>query len=50
MPILYLPLSSNKALQNNRLYFYDLNAKLNYKLGEKDQVFLSGYFGRDVIQ
>jgi hypothetical protein len=47
---LYLPLSSNKALQNNRLYFYDLNAKINYKLGDKDQVFLSGYFGRDVFK
>lgn len=30
-------------------YFYDLNMKLNYKLSEKDQVFLSGYFGRDVF-
>ena len=47
---LYLPLSSNKALQNNKLYFYDLNAKINYKLGDKDQVFLSGYFGRDVFK
>lgn len=28
-------------------YFYDLNGKANYKLGEKDELFLSGYFGRD---
>lgn len=28
-------------------YFYDLNAKVNVDLGEKDQLFLSGYFGRD---
>ncbi|MCC9166934.1 TonB-dependent receptor [Pontibacter harenae] len=27
--------------------FYDLNTKLNYKLGEKDELFLTGYFGRD---
>ncbi|MCX6243978.1 MAG: TonB-dependent receptor [Bacteroidetes bacterium] len=47
---LYLPLSSNKALQNNKLYFYDLNAKINYKFGDKDQIFLSGYFGRDVFK
>jgi hypothetical protein len=47
---LYLPLSSNKALQNNKLYFYDLNAKINYKPGENDQIFLSGYFGRDVFK
>ncbi len=47
---LYLPLSSNSALRNNKLYFYDLNAKINYKIGENDQIFLSGYFGRDVFK
>lgn len=30
-------------------YFYDVNAKVNYKLSSKDQIFLSGYFGRDVF-
>ena len=30
-------------------YFYDLNAKANYTLGEKDQLFLTGYLGRDVF-
>lgn len=29
------------------LNFYDLTAKTNYKFSDKDQVFLSGYFGRD---
>ncbi|MDX5418507.1 MAG: TonB-dependent receptor, partial [Hymenobacteraceae bacterium] len=28
-------------------YFYDLNGKLNYKLGEKDELTLSSYWGRD---
>ncbi|MCY7356865.1 MAG: TonB-dependent receptor, partial [Rudanella sp.] len=28
-------------------YFYDFNAKANYDLGQKDKVYLSGYFGRD---
>lgn len=28
-------------------FFYDLNAKVNYELGPNDQIFLSGYFGRD---
>jgi hypothetical protein len=28
-------------------YFYDLNAKLNYDLGKRDKVYISGYFGRD---
>lgn len=30
-------------------YFYDLNAKMNYKFSEKDRLYLSGYFGRDVF-
>jgi outer membrane cobalamin receptor len=31
-------------------YFYDLNAKVNYQLGENDRIFISGYFGRDVLR
>jgi hypothetical protein len=30
-------------------YFYDLNTKVNFDLGEKDHLYLSGYFGRDVF-
>ncbi|MDP4199421.1 MAG: TonB-dependent receptor [Bacteroidota bacterium] len=30
-------------------YFYDLNGKINFKLGETDHLFVSGYFGRDVF-
>ncbi|HET6722990.1 MAG TPA: TonB-dependent receptor [Chitinophagaceae bacterium] len=30
-------------------FFYDLNAKVNYKFSEKDRLYLSGYFGRDVF-
>jgi hypothetical protein len=33
--------------RGNKLYFYDLNAKANYKIGNKDRIFISGYFGRD---
>ncbi len=29
------------------LYFYDLNAKMNYKINDKNRIFLSGYFGQD---
>ncbi len=28
-------------------YFYDLNAKLNYDLGSKNKLYISGYFGKD---
>ncbi|TND09147.1 MAG: TonB-dependent receptor plug [Bacteroidetes bacterium] len=30
-------------------YFYDLNTKLNYRISDKDRLFMSGYFGRDVF-
>jgi hypothetical protein len=46
---LFLKLSPNEDQRNNKLYFYDLNLKANYTLGEKDRLFLSGYFGKDVI-
>ncbi|MEZ0607624.1 carboxypeptidase-like regulatory domain-containing protein [Fibrella sp. WM1] len=28
-------------------FFYDLNAKINYDLGPRDKIYVSGYFGRD---
>jgi hypothetical protein len=37
------------AFSGTGYYFYDLNAKANYRLSEKDRVYLSGYFGRDVF-
>ncbi|MBN2668651.1 MAG: TonB-dependent receptor [Bacteroidales bacterium] len=30
-------------------YFYDLNLKANYRFTDKDRLYLSGYFGRDVF-
>ena len=30
-------------------YFYDLTTKINYRLSDKDRLYLSGYFGRDVF-
>lgn len=30
-------------------YFYDVNAKINYRFSDKDRLYLSGYFGRDVF-
>ena len=31
-------------------YFYDLNAKINVKIGENDRLYLSGYWGYDLLQ
>jgi hypothetical protein len=44
---MFLKLSKDTNTNRNSLYFYDINAKANYKLGEKDHIYLSGYFGRD---
>jgi hypothetical protein len=33
--------------QDVSLYFYDLNLKANYKINQKNQVFVSGYNGKD---
>ena len=44
---LFLKLSRDTTVNRASLYFYDLNAKANYTLGDNDRVFLSGYFGRD---
>ena len=30
-------------------YFYDINAKFNFRFSEKDRIFFSGYYGKDVF-
>lgn len=35
---------------DNIAYFYDLNTKLSYKLNKNNNIYLSGYFGRDVFR
>ena len=44
---LFFPLFED--LKGTSVFFYDLNAKVNYKIGERDRLFLSGYFGDDVM-
>jgi hypothetical protein len=43
----FLALSPDSSVRGNTLYFYDLNAKANYQIDDKNTLFLSGYFGRD---
>lgn len=45
----FLALSPDSAVNGNILFFYDLNAKANYQLDEKNTLYLSGYFGRDKL-
>jgi hypothetical protein len=37
----------DKISSNTNFYFYDLNAKLNYTINQKNRLFLSGYLGHD---
>lgn len=42
---LFLPLFD----VDNKAYFYDLNTKINHKINDRNSIFLSGYFGRDLF-
>lgn len=39
----------DSPFSGNSYYFYDLNAKINYRISDRDRIFLSGYVGRDVF-
>src|SRR5687767_6183079 len=48
--LLTKPFISEKSdFYGSGYYFYDFNAKVNYIFSEKDRLYLSGYFGRDVF-
>ncbi|WP_299065346.1 TonB-dependent receptor [uncultured Polaribacter sp.] len=42
---IFLPLFDN----DNKAYFYDVNSKINYRFNDKNNLFLSTYFGKDVF-
>jgi hypothetical protein len=42
-------LLASESFKDNILYFYDFNMKANYKIDEKNKLFISGYFGRDEL-
>ena len=47
---LFLKLSKDDLINGNQLYFYDFNAKVNYRIDAKNRLYLSGYYGRDVFE
>ena len=42
---LFLPLFDN----DNKAYFYDVNTKINYRFNDRNNLFLSTYFGKDIF-
>lgn len=47
--IMWLAMDSEQFADAPNYYFYDLNAKVNYKISDNDHIFLSGFFARDVV-
>jgi len=42
-------LKATKDYKDISLYFYDLNLKANYRINDKNRIYLSGYFGQDKL-
>jgi hypothetical protein len=45
----FLKASSDSTIKGSSIYFYDINAKANYHFDNKNAIYLSGYFGKDVL-
>jgi hypothetical protein len=45
--VLAKPLIDKSDFKGTAYYFYDLNAKFNYIINDKNRVYLSGYYGKD---
>jgi len=44
------PALKGSDFEGTNYYFYDLNTKWNYRFSNKDRLYFSGYFGRDVFR
>ncbi|MEQ8517942.1 MAG: TonB-dependent receptor [Cytophagales bacterium] len=47
---LFLKLSNNKDLRDDQVYFYDINAKVNFRANNNNRFFISVYNGRDALK
>jgi hypothetical protein len=43
-------IKETSAFYGSGYYFYDLNAKVNYRFNAKNRLYASGYFGKDVFR
>ena len=44
------PVLDETSFAGTNYYFYDINAKANYRFSDKDHLYLSAYYGRDVFK
>ncbi len=47
---LFLPLFSDESIHDNKVHFYDLNAKIKHVINNNNRVYFSSYMGRDVFK
>ena len=47
---IFLPFAREEEIRDNRLYFWDLNLKLTHVLNEKNRLYFTGYYGKDVFK
>ncbi|MCK9452985.1 MAG: TonB-dependent receptor [Bacteroidales bacterium] len=47
---LFLAISPDEKIRDNKLYFYDFNGKANYTFNDRNRIFITGYFGKDVFK
>lgn len=45
----HLLMKGIEEVKNDKISFYDLNLKTNYRINKNNKLYLSGYFGRDVF-
>jgi hypothetical protein len=46
---LFFPLINEPIIQDSKVFFWDLNAKVNYKINDNNRLYLSLYSGEDVV-
>lgn len=46
---MFLKLSKDPDINQTRMFFYDLNVKGNYRFDDRNTLFVSGYFGKDLL-
>lgn len=48
--IMKAAIPDDSPFSGSSYFFYDFNMKMNYKLGDKDRLYLSGYYGKDEFE
>jgi outer membrane cobalamin receptor len=46
---LFFPLMSDTSAKKSKLFFYDLNLKINHQFNNRNRLYLSAYLGRDLF-